>query len=495
MRGGQVDQGDSSGRPATADRRHWGIAAGALLAVAATVVVFLSDDPRVLRLGVLAGAWGFVLALLATGRRRAGTSADTSALRRAHELELAREVAGRRQHELETENRLRRESEDAMRTEFAALRRDVAALGALRQDLAAVGALRQEVAALGALRQDVVALGSLRHDLAALDGLRREVAALGALRQDVAALGTLRTELAALDTLRDDVSGPGGLREQLAGVSAIRAELGQLAELRADVGRLRTELTEQLSSEMFLERIVMRTQSSRATPASVEGPSTRTIDAVSWSDQPPREVTGAWPAARIEPPAQGPRVPAAPEWSPPPVPPVAPPAPETRGYEALQGIRAQQADPTPSWRAEPAPSWQSEVPSWRRDVEQDAPSAAPAGAPSPRRRRDDAGTAEQLTVERPLAAPAERHVWDEPAARPDLLGEAWPRPPAPLPPEPLPPEPMTVQTPVVPTPGEARLAQILAESGAAAAGSGRRRHRYRDDDEDDDVLGRVLGRH
>ncbi|RBY84192.1 DUF6779 domain-containing protein [Blastococcus sp. TF02A-26] len=480
MRGGSVERDDVPGRPSALDPRSWGgagIAVGALLAVAATVVVFLSDDPRVLRLAVVAGAWGFVLALLATSRRRADPTADSAELRRAHELELAREVAGRRQYELETESRLRRESEEGMRAELAALRRDVAALGGLRNDLAALGALRQEVAALDALRQDVVSLGALRHDLAAVEQLRREVTALGALRQDVAALGTMRTELTALGGLRDDVSGPGGLRDQLAGISAMRAELGQLTELRADVGRLRTELTEQLSNEMFLERVVMRTQSSRAvtTPvaAPVEGPSTRAIDAVSWSDQPPREVTGGWPAVRLEPPVEVSRAAERP------VAPPAPAAPATRGYEALQGIRARQAEPAPSWQAAPAP-------------------AQPAEAPRRRRRSDDAATAEQLTVERPASAPAERHGWDEPApaARADLLAEAWPRPPAPLPPEPPRPEPLTVQTPAVPTPGEARLAQILAESGTAAPRSGgRRRHRYREDDEDDDVLGRVLGRH
>jgi hypothetical protein len=44
--------------------------------------------------------------------------------------------------------------------------------------------------------------------------------------------------------------------------------------------------------------------------------------------------------------------------------------------------------------------------------------------------------------------------------------------------------------------GHARLAEILAESGAGTGTSGRRRRRHRDEDRPaDDVLARVLGRH
>ncbi|SEP08842.1 DUF6779 domain-containing protein [Trujillonella endophytica] len=445
--------------------RTAGLALGAVLAVAATVVVFLTDDPQILRLAVVGGAWAFVLALLAAGRRRGGAD-DGAGPGRARELELAREAAGRREHEQATDNRLRREADDAMRAELTALRREVAGLTALRSDVAALGALRSDVAALGALRSDVAALGALRSDVAALGALRQEMAALGALREDVARVADARTEL------------------------------GQLADLRADVGRLRAELTEQLSSEMFLERVVMRTQSSRGPlgtgpVGTVEGPSTRTIESVSWSDETPRELSGGWPAVRLDAPAPQPVAPEVHRPEPvaevhrpepgaevrPPEP--APGAPVTRGYEALQGIRAQQQ----AHVQEPV----SPIPdSYRAPV--------PADSSRRRRRTDDAPPAEQLTVEQPLASVQAVSELD-----------AWPRPPAPLPPEPLPPEPLppeplpveplTVQTPAIPTPGEARLAQILAESRANAAASGRRRHRYRDDDEEDDVLARVLGRH
>jgi hypothetical protein len=409
MRGGR-DERDGAVAP-TARWRTVGLAAGALLAVGATVVMFLTDDARVLRLAVVGAAWAFVLALLVTGRARPPAEAD---LGRA-QLERAHEVVGRRQDELASESRRRRESDDATRAELAALRRDVAALGALRQDVAALAALRQDVAALGALRQDV--------------------AALGALRQDVAALGALR----------QDVTGPGGLREEVARLAAMRAELGQLTDLRADLARLRTELTEQLSSEMLMERVVMRTQSSRGPAGPVEGPGTRSIEAVTWTQEAPPELPGGWAAARPDP---------------------LPAAPATRGYDALQETRREQAGARP--HREPATD----------------PALPVAGAPPGRRRTDEPQPVEQLTVERPAAAP---QWWGLPAS--DL--EAWPRPPAPLPDE-EPVQPLTVQAPGVPLPGEARLAQILAENGASPGG--RRRHRRREDDEDDDVLARVLRR-
>src|SRR3954447_26348631 len=46
------------------------LAGGGLLAVVATVLVFLTDDPDLLRVAVVAVAWGFVLATLVAGRRR-----------------------------------------------------------------------------------------------------------------------------------------------------------------------------------------------------------------------------------------------------------------------------------------------------------------------------------------------------------------------------------------------------------------------------------------
>src|SRR5215213_710891 len=198
---------------------------GFALAIAATMAVFLSDDPQFLRLAVLGIAWAFVLATFAAGRRstdRLAARAREAELRRAYEAELEREVAARREYELELEAELRREAEGTMRGELDALRSDLGGLADLRADIARVAALST--------------------DIAALSSLRDEVARIAALRDDVAAL------------------------------SSLRQDLGQLAELRADMGRLRQELTEQLSSEMLIERIVMRTQASRLSTDLHEGP-------------------------------------------------------------------------------------------------------------------------------------------------------------------------------------------------------------------------------
>lgn len=136
---------------------------------------------------------------------------------------------------------------------------------------------------------------------AELDGLRGEVARVAALRDDVAALGSLRQEI------------------------------GQLGELRADMGRLRQELTEQLSSELLVERIVMRTQASRPGADLTDAPS-RAVDAAThWTDGAPRrERTGGWPAVRLDGadhirqsgqvPVGGPDRPPVPQLSVPPVP-------------------------------------------------------------------------------------------------------------------------------------------------------------------------------
>jgi hypothetical protein len=195
---------DVAPRPGASSTRTLTLGAGFALAVAATLAVFLTDNPQYLRVAVVAVAWAFVLATFAAGRRstdRVAASARERAIRRAYEVELEREVAARHEYELELENELRRETEDSMRYELDALRGDIAALSGLRDEVARVS--------------------ELRGDIAALTSLRDEVARVAALRDDIASLNTLRQEL------------------------------GQLADLRADMGRLRVELTEQLSSEML----------------------------------------------------------------------------------------------------------------------------------------------------------------------------------------------------------------------------------------------------
>jgi hypothetical protein len=476
---------DVAPRPGAPSTRTLMIAGGFALAVAATLAVFLTDNPQYLRVAVVAVAWAFVLATFAAGRRgtdRAAAAARERALRRAYDFELEREVAARHEYELELENELRRETEDSIRYELDALRGDIAALSGLRDEVARVS--------------------ELRGDIAALTSLRDEVARVAALRDDVAALTTLRQEL------------------------------GQLAELRADMGRLRAELTEQLSSEMLVERIVMRTQASRLPADNGRLESTgRTLES-SWAgdDVPPRELTGGWPAVRLDEPREtqqfeqvrvertGPR---------PPVPPLPAswrtiehaPDPDPRPWDAPL--------PAPPWEApvrdEPAPQlWSSRheadgTPSRHAAAEaavpptsafpmappatrvtpvapppvEPAPSplewlaarslldppTSPSPAASHRRRRDDRS---EETLD-PAAAPTTQRpaVPAKPSIRIDDRGGyrvAVREEPA------AQPEPTQ----------ESRLAEILAENGVTPATGGRRRRRYRDEDGSDDVLARVL---
>jgi hypothetical protein len=486
---------DVAPRSGASSTRTVTLAAGFALAAGATLAVFLTDDAQYLRVAVVAVAWAFVLATFAAGRRstdRAVARAREQDLRRAYELELEREVAARHEYELELENELRRETEDSVRSELDALRGDIAALSGLRDEVARVS--------------------DLRGDLAALTDLRDEVARVAALRDDVAALNSLRQEL------------------------------GQLADLRADMGRLRAELTEQLSSEMLVERIVMRTQASRlpADQVRLDGPG-RTLDgASSWTgDVPPRELTGGWPAVRLD---------------------------EPREHPQVQQVRVERVGPrppVPSPTQQPRP-WDTTAP----DSPWDPPStssfaAAPPRVFTPPPVRDEPlppPPVRSAVARHEVGSTASRHAAQEPPAAPTSTFPMAPpardggTPPAVPPPSPMewlaarslvdapvpPPVPevpprrrrrdddlaaaATTQRPAVPTAKPVvriddrggyrvavreepavepapraepttqgnRLAQILAENGVSPATGGRRRRRYRDDDESDDVLARVL---
>ncbi|RBY83460.1 DUF6779 domain-containing protein [Blastococcus sp. TF02A-30] len=436
--------------------RTLALAGGFVLALGATAAVFLTDNPRYLRVAVVAVAWAFVLATVAAGRLRgdrAAAAARETELRLAYEYELDREVAARREYELEVENEVRRDTEDAMRVE----------------------------------------LDALRGELAQLSGLREEVSRVAALGTDLAGLAALREEVARVAALRDDV----------AALTSLRQELGQLAELRADMGRLRAELTEQLSSEMLVERIVMRTQASRlpGEPPRLDGPPTRTLE--SWTEQAPRELTGGWPAIRLDEPRETQQfeqvrversVPAPqPTYRPEPTyraEPVAPAGPATTAFPlgpSSPAPRVPVAPPPPAAPAEPTPSpvdWLAarsllDVPPPAHDRSPGPPPVPPR--PSPRRRRGDDPLPPASVAEAPTAetrAPSTDRV------RIEDRGGYRVRTPAPEPaPEPA-RGPDTAD----------RLAEILAENGVTPAGGGRRRRRYREDGDSDDVLSRVLGR-
>jgi hypothetical protein len=246
--------------------------------------------------------------------------------------------------------------------------------------------------------------------------LRREVAEVAGLRRDLAGLADLRTALAGLD-------------------------LTALAELRTDVGRLRSELTDQRSGEMLVERVMLRTQATRTAPAATEPAAPRTVEADGW-DRPASELTAAWPAVRADEPTAGTR--RLDEDRVEPRPAAVPPPP----LDWLAGRSLLDAPPPPY--AEPEPR--------RRRTDPPAPTAPPVP--------DDL-----LTTERPVAQ----------RVRPPVPGPA-----------------AAVPTAEAATPAEedsaTRLAQLLAESGLTPPSGGRRRRRYREDDESDDVLARVLGR-
>src|SRR5918998_1397951 len=145
---------DVAPRTGVPDRRTVLQAGGFVLAIAATLAVFLTDNPRVLRLAVVGVAWAFVLATVAAGRlstERISARAREDQLRRAYEQELDREIAARREYELELEADLRREAEESMRAELEALRGELAGLADLRDDVAQVADLHADLASLTAL--------------------------------------------------------------------------------------------------------------------------------------------------------------------------------------------------------------------------------------------------------------------------------------------------------------------------------------------------------
>jgi hypothetical protein len=423
-------------RPGVPSTRALTQAGSFLLVAAATLVVLLTDNPQLLKVAVVAVAWAFLIASFAAGRR--GTDRLTAAvrereLRRNYELELEREVAARHEYELELENELRRETEDAMRYELEAL----------------------------------------RGEMAALSGLRDEVARVSALREDIAGLTALRDEVARVAALRDDV----------VALNSLRQELGQLAELRADMGRLRAELTEQLSSEMLVERIVMRTQAGRLT---AEG--SRLDAATTWTDDvPPRELTGGWPAVRLDEPREtqqfeqvrleraAPRPPAS--------------TAEPAGGRRTHPWESAPADPRP-WDAPLASTWEDRGTSSWTAAPSPPPPAAPAYTPptyspppaAPKQDRWSALTDQAFaesprwSAGEPSGSPRSRHSVAEPATQaaapmtPAAGGRPVPyrreAPPTALTPIPAPPV-----TPVEPPPSpmEWLAARALLDQPPAAS--------------------------
>ncbi|KAA0917923.1 DUF6779 domain-containing protein [Dietzia sp. ANT_WB102] len=140
-------------RPARGDDRGLAsIALGVLLVLAliATIVMVFSDNPVWMRIGTLAALWAAFIGAFLVARYRRQAAAEAARVRDLHtvyELQLEREIAARREHELVVERDLRAsvraetgDSIMALRHEIAALREQLGALGvSLPEDRFAVG--------------------------------------------------------------------------------------------------------------------------------------------------------------------------------------------------------------------------------------------------------------------------------------------------------------------------------------------------------------------
>lgn len=124
------------GRSAAADQRPSVLWVGALvLAAAATAILVLSNDSRVLKLGLVAALWAALLGAFGVAKLRgkATEAAEREAERqRVYEIELEREIAARREFEATAEAEARRSAAAESDAEIQALK---AELRALRENL------------------------------------------------------------------------------------------------------------------------------------------------------------------------------------------------------------------------------------------------------------------------------------------------------------------------------------------------------------------------
>ncbi|MET8846438.1 DUF6779 domain-containing protein [Amycolatopsis sp. NPDC004625] len=128
--------------------RPW-LVVGFVLAIGATLALVLSDDLRYLRLGIVAALWAALIgAFLAVKyRKSAAQSEDAVAEAQAvYELELEREIAARREFELEVEAEKSSVADSKGREELEALRAEVSALRDSLQSLFGGEVLLERVA-------------------------------------------------------------------------------------------------------------------------------------------------------------------------------------------------------------------------------------------------------------------------------------------------------------------------------------------------------------
>lgn len=117
---------DSSDEPESGSSAGRALLVGAVVfAAVATGVLVLSDEQRFLRLGIIAALWAALVgAFLAAKYRRALAEQQAAAADRQeiYELELEREIAARREYELEVVAEAKRQAEEESRDDIAALR-------------------------------------------------------------------------------------------------------------------------------------------------------------------------------------------------------------------------------------------------------------------------------------------------------------------------------------------------------------------------------------
>jgi hypothetical protein len=102
-----------------------------LATAAAAVLAVGAQDPRLLRLGLVAALWAALLGAFAAARmqREIGSESHRAGeSQMAYQLELEREVAARWEHTLTVERELRERVDHAERDEIAALRTELAAI-------------------------------------------------------------------------------------------------------------------------------------------------------------------------------------------------------------------------------------------------------------------------------------------------------------------------------------------------------------------------------